>query len=315
MQTGILKLLKLKFLDIIEDKFHFDIYVKNGNEKYTLLIKKDDKKTKEMLRDILSAGHTEFYIDGTSLDSYNAFIENVSSLLTQSILRVDIDHLVGFVIKFVRLNKYVLAMDLTVSNEKINRAAQVVEDTILRICNDSSGLLKIFGSVAAHPHITTHAVSVAMLSVLTASSMDIESTVLLEQIATGAICADAGMGQLTFNPEEEESLSPEQRKELWRHPEMGKFLLDRVKGIPPGVVSIVMQHHERPNGHGYPNGLRSNDITMSAKIVSVADSFTAMVSKRSYRDALFVKETLKKMKADTGKFDSEVLGHFFQLYS
>ncbi len=300
---------------MIEEKYHFDVFIKNGNQSYQKLIQKGQEKTDALICSILSEGYTEFFIDGPSLDQYNLFINKVSSLLTKSILTVDISHLMDFVVKFVRLNKYGLAMDLTAANDEINRCARVVEGSIIRICNDREGLLKIFGSVAKFPHITRHAVSVAMLSVLTATRLEIESTVLLEQIATGALLADAGMGQLTFNPENAELLTPEQRKELWRHPELGKFLLDRLKGVPSSVVAIVMQHHERPNGHGYPNGLRKNDISRAAKIVAVADSFTAMISKRSYRDALYVNETLKKMKADVGKFDPEVLSAFIQLYS
>lgn len=315
MQTGILKKVTLNFISLIEDKFHFDIFIKIGSDQFEKIIMNGAKKNDDLMRRLIDRGDSHYYIDDNSLNEFHELLNKVSGMLADSICKVNIDHLVDFVLKFITLNKYLLAMDLKATNEEINGAASIVGNVITQICSNDRGLLKVFKSLVTYPHVFKHAISVALLSVLIATRMGIESYCLLEQIGMGALLADVGMGQLTFNPEECDNLLPEQRKELWRHPELGKFLLDQVKGLSAGVVSIVMQHHERPNGHGYPNGLRDRDISRPAKIVAVADSFNAMVSKRSYRDAFFASEALKKMKADVGKFDPEILSVFMQLYS
>ncbi len=314
MLAGIFKKVGFPYLELFDSQYHFDIYIKDGNQHYSKVISAGQAQQQELLCDLLAKGYCEFYIDGPSLDRYLAMIHKVSSLLTESLNKVEITQIIDYVVKFVRLNKYLLALELKAPKEIIETSGSIVEQALVRICHDSDGFYRVFKSVARYPHLTKHAVCVALMSVLIAQKMEVESEKNLLHMATGALLADSGLGQLTFNPELEESLSPEQRKELWRHPELGKFLLDRIKSVPPAVVSIVLQHHERPNGHGYPNGLRSKDISRPAKIVAVADSFSAMISKRAYRQALEPSEALEKMRHDVGKFDPEVMSAFFSLY-
>ena len=314
MHSGIFKKVSFPYLELFDSQYQFDIFIKDGNQHYSKIISSGQPQSQELLCKLLSEGHSEFYIDGPSLDRYIAMINKVSSLLTESLTKVEITQIIDYVVKFVRLNKYLLAIELKAPKDIIETAGSIVEQALVRICHDSEGFYRVFRSVASYPHLTKHAVCVALIAVLIAQKLEVESEKNLLYMAMGALLADSGLGQLTFNPEHEENLTPEQRKELWRHPELGKFLLDRIKSVHPAIVSIVLQHHERPNGHGYPNGLRSKDISRPAKIVAVADSFSAMISNRSYRQAIDPEEALNKMKHDIGKFDPEVMTAFFSLY-
>ena len=80
-------------------------------------------------------------------------------------------------------------------------------------------------------------------------------------------------------------LSPEEYAEIKRHPVIGRQILSSISKSP--YLSIAANyHHERYDGHGYPEGLKGEDIPEIARIIAVADSYDAMTSKRSYRDPI-----------------------------
>lgn len=78
--------------------------------------------------------------------------------------------------------------------------------------------------------------------------------------------------------------------------------------------SIVIQHHEQPNGQGYPNGLHDKQIYHLAKIVSIGDCFSALISKRPYRDAFTPIQAIAIMNEDRGKFDLKLLDLFSKIF-
>ena len=83
------------------------------------------------------------------------------------------------------------------------------------------------------------------------------------------------------------------------HPQTGHDIL---KGIdfPWPIGEIVLQHHERLDGSGYPRGLRSEAILAEAKILAVADTVEAMVSRRPYREALGIDAALAEIEQGKG---------------
>lgn len=95
-----------------------------------------------------------------------------------------------------------------------------------------------------------------------------------------------------------------------KHPSIGAGILreiQQMREIVPGVLS----HHERIDGRGYPNGLVGEDIPMTGKIVGLADSFDAMTSKRTYRDAMTVEQALAEIEKGLGTQFDEKIGRIF----
>ncbi len=107
------------------------------------------------------------------------------------------------------------------------------------------------------------------------------------------------------------ALNEQEREIMQRHVALG---YDLVKGIPflADAAEIILAHHERHDGSGYPRGLRGKDIPMFARIFAVADSFDAMTSDRPYRSALPVQTARSVIDAGGGKlFDPEIVDVFF----
>ncbi|MCD6310407.1 MAG: PAS domain S-box protein [Candidatus Eremiobacteraeota bacterium] len=83
------------------------------------------------------------------------------------------------------------------------------------------------------------------------------------------------------------------------HPRAGYEIVKPVK-FPWPVADVILQHHERVNGSGYPGGLNGDEILQEAKIIAVADVVEAMVSHRPYRPALSIEEALKEILEKRG---------------
>src|SRR6266851_3438144 len=107
------------------------------------------------------------------------------------------------------------------------------------------------------------------------------------------------------------ALNEQERQIMERHVELG---YDLVKGIPflADAAEIILAHHERRNGSGYPRGLSGDDIPMCARIFAVADSFDAMTSDRPYRLALPLRTAQNVIYAGSGElFYPEIVDAFF----
>jgi len=105
-------------------------------------------------------------------------------------------------------------------------------------------------------------------------------------------------------------LTEEEFNRIKQHPSIGAGILHEIKqmrDIVPGVLS----HHERVDGRGYPDGLIGEQIPLTGKIVGLADSFDAMTSKRTYRDAMTVEQALAEIEKGLGTQFDEKVGRVF----
>lgn len=98
------------------------------------------------------------------------------------------------------------------------------------------------------------------------------------------------------------------------HPQVGYDILKEIE-FPWPIADIVLQHHERMDGSGYPRGLTSEDIFPEAKIITVADVVEAMVSHRPYRPALGLDKALEHVAQYKGIFyDAQVVDSCLKLF-
>jgi HD-GYP domain-containing protein (c-di-GMP phosphodiesterase class II) len=92
-----------------------------------------------------------------------------------------------------------------------------------------------------------------------------------------------------------------------RHPEWGAEMIAQVPGLEE-LATLVVSHHERWDGAGYPSGLAGERIPLASRVIAACDAFEAMVSRRPYRAPLSVEEALAELVAAAGtQFDPEVV--------
>lgn len=98
------------------------------------------------------------------------------------------------------------------------------------------------------------------------------------------------------------------------HPEIGRQILAQVGGVFQHLAEIVVAHHERWDGKGYPYGIVGEDIPMSARILNVVDSYDAMTSRRVYHDPLPVEQARAELLRCSGtQFDPRVVEAFLRV--
>ncbi len=94
-------------------------------------------------------------------------------------------------------------------------------------------------------------------------------------------------------------LTPDEQKIMQQHSVIGEAIVKPVRALSK-VVALVRHHHERFDGAGYPNGLKGEEIPLGARILSVADTYDAMVTDRPYRKRLSFEETKAELKKNAG---------------
>jgi diguanylate cyclase (GGDEF)-like protein len=109
-------------------------------------------------------------------------------------------------------------------------------------------------------------------------------------------------------------LAPGEWQSVVQHPQLGQVILERAASLRE-AVPIILHHHEHWSGHGYPFGLRGNDIPLGARIVAIADAYEAMMQDRPHRPALGHEAAIRELRRNAGtQFDPELVSLFCTLY-
>lgn len=107
-------------------------------------------------------------------------------------------------------------------------------------------------------------------------------------------------------------LTDEEYDKARKHPQIGADIINPIKGLA-NVVPMVLYHHERFDGMGYPSGLRGEEIPIGARILAIADVYQALISDRPYRKAYSKKEAIEIIKKGSGsQFCPKVVRAFLQ---
>ena len=138
----------------------------------------------------------------------------------------------------------------------------------------------------------------------------------VERIRVAALLHDVGKvavpAEILDKPA---ALSPAEWRTVVQHPRLGQVILEHAAALRD-AVPIILHHHERYAGHGYPYGLRAKEIPLGARIVAIADAYDAMTSDRPYRRAISHQAAIAELREHAGtQFDPELVGLFCDLYA
>lgn len=164
------------------------------------------------------------------------------------------------------------------------------------------------------PYTYGHSKRVTLYSLLIGNELGLESEEI-EKLRLAALLHDIGKIAI---PEsillKTEKLTDEEWSSLRQHPVKGVKILEPIKEFIP-ILPIIKYHHERYDGKGYPEGLKSEDIPQMSSIIAVADAFDAMTSQRIYRAALTEAEAIDEINRCKGtQFDIKIADTFLKAY-
>jgi putative nucleotidyltransferase with HDIG domain len=164
------------------------------------------------------------------------------------------------------------------------------------------------------PYTAGHQQRISQLAVTIAKELNLPQD-KIEGIRIAALLHDLGKICIPVETLNRPSKLSEIEYSLIRdHPQAGYDILKSIDFSYP-IVKIILQHHERLNGSGYPQGLKSEDILLEAKIIGVADVVEAMSSHRPYRPALGIDKALEEISQNKGiLYDPEVVDTCLKLF-
>jgi HD-GYP domain-containing protein (c-di-GMP phosphodiesterase class II) len=159
-----------------------------------------------------------------------------------------------------------------------------------------------------------HSVNVAVISIILGISLNL-SKQKLTYLCIGALVHDIGK---SFIPKEilqkPGKLTPEEFEIIKCHSRYGYDFLKNYVDLSSYIKLIVLQHHERFDGLGYPNSIIGNKINYLARIVSIADVYDALTSDRPYKRAMCPSDALEYLMSNAGTlFDYDIINIFCKI--
>ena len=193
------------------------------------------------------------------------------------------------------------SVQLRQRNEQLQAANEMLLRTNTRLeASHVSVIGALLGSLAAKDHYTQgHSAATMFHALGVAKKLGLGPDELFA-VELGALFHDIGkIGIPEHILRKPDKLTELEWAEMKAHPSIGANLLAQVPNLER-IRPIVLAHHERYDGTGYPNGLKGNDIPLAAQIISVADTYQAMTSSRTYRPALSHAEAVRELRKVAG---------------
>jgi len=199
--------------------------------------------------------------------------------------------------------------------ENIKAAKQGIAEIVDVILADDATSYRLL-KITAHDFSTyTHSVNVGVLSVLFAKALIKGSDAHdMHELGAGLFLHDIGKVRIDPSILNKPGLLTEEERHIIReHPRHGYDILSETSQLTEECKILVMQHHEKENGNGYPYGLKGEDIHLYGRICRLADVYDSLTSDRAYRQRLNTFDALKLMKEELqdnfhkGLFDKFVL--------
>ncbi|HHU76116.1 MAG TPA: HD-GYP domain-containing protein [Firmicutes bacterium] len=188
----------------------------------------------------------------------------------------------------------------------------VLDDIIQQLLGNPDLIVNLTDIRTADNDTFAHSVNVAVLALISALAMGFTRSDL-KKLGMGAFLHD--LGKIKIPPSilnKQEPLLPEEFSIIKKHPRDGYELVKSQYLIEPSSCAVVLQHHERINGKGYPRNLKGEEIHTLTKICSIADVYDALTAERPYRSALLPHEALEIMGNNEDEFDLTFLQSFLR---
>ena len=189
-----------------------------------------------------------------------------------------------------------LFLERNKAQDIIVKEAQEIEYSLIRT-------LDVLGAVVEKrdPYLSGHQKRTALLAIKIAKEMGLPPE-KIKSILLAAMVHDVGKlyipAEILNRPGK---IDLDEMKIIKKHPDIGYEFIKDIP-FPWPIAEIIRQHHERFDGSGYPRGLKGEQILLEARILTVADVVEAMCSHRPYRPSIKLKNALKEISTNKGKF-------------
>lgn len=279
-----------------------------------VLYKDAERKFTDADRSRLERTCTEYmYIRSGDMEEITAYLEGgLQDLLS----RDDLDSATkGRILYQTSINYVIDAFEAPEQAANLERCRNLVQHMMNFIANDENALKTLRSVVAHNFYIFAHSVQVTALNLLTHENLFNVTPDELMDVGVGSLLHDYGMIFITNDIlQKPDALSDIEYYKVKQHTQKGYEFLKDTRMFSDVVLTIVRHHHERYDGHGYPTGIKGEDIPRSAQLSALCDVYSALTLERVYRKASSHGEAIKVMRDESeGAFNPELLAGFIEL--
>jgi putative nucleotidyltransferase with HDIG domain len=190
-------------------------------------------------------------------------------------------------------------------------ARKLVEEISDSVTRNSDALISLARLKTVDDYTYMHSVAVCALMIALGRQLELDEE-LIRKVGVAGLLHDLGKASMPLEIlNKPGKLTDEEFTIIKSHPEKGVKLLRESHGVDEIVFDVVLHHHEKMNGTGYPKGLKDSEISLYARMGAVCDVYDAITSNRPYKTGWDPAESLRKMAEWTnGHFDQTIFQAF-----
>ncbi|HZK57872.1 MAG TPA: HD-GYP domain-containing protein [Clostridia bacterium] len=216
------------------------------------------------------------------------------------------DNVLDDEIKIEVLNSVRNFVEKNMIKESYRTLVELIRNIITEILSGKSSIGGLSEIVAYDSYTYAHSVDVCILSIIIGHEMGLSKSVLIK-LGIGSLLHDLGKIRIPIEIlNKTGSLTEEEFTEIKKHTVLGHKMANYEfeERLSKESISIILNHHERYNGSGYPRGLKGSELSVLDMICGIADMYSAMTTDRSYRKALFYSEVYEMLQGSAGSYFS-----------
>lgn len=297
---------KVKIEDFVsKERMKFNVYLKLSEHKFVKLAHEGDNIDQERVKDYENKGVSHLYIKKEDFQKLVDF--NLKTMVSSSIVNEEEK------VKIINATSDVILEKVFVDGideESFENAKHLAESGV-KCLADHKVALKLLNSLNEHSEfLYAHSLGVAMYSIMIAREIGYADPKALFHIFLGGLFHDIGKKDIPKEliAKKESLLNEHEINDLKEHINRGEELIREVPAVNEDVISIIMEHHERNDGSGYPLGIGRNEISPYAQIVIVANQFAKYGIAGPHCMNLSAFEVVAKLKSEKeGLYSSDVM--------
>lgn len=277
-----------------------------------VLYKDQERRFSEDDRRRLTRNQTEFlYVRSGDLVDVNDYLENN---LTDMLGRKDLTgKQKGKILYQTSVNYVIDVFEAPEMASNLMRCRKLIQHMMKYVATESHALEALQSVVTHNFYIFAHSVQVTALNLLAHDKLFNVTPDEMVDIGIGSLLHDFGMIFISSDIlDKPDALSDVEYYKVKQHTQKGYEFLKHTGMFGEVVLTIVRHHHERYDGNGYPTGIKGDNISRSAQLSAICDTYSALTIDRSYRKATTHADALKIMREEArgGAFNNELFKRF-----